>query len=187
MKQQSGRAVTEANNLEVKTQEDYEKATAVLGKIKTAQKLIKANRDTVLKPILEAEKAERARWKPIEQEIEQAEVIVKQKMLGYVNRIEQEAREKERKVQIQIKTGKIRPETALKKLENVQQAPKTVSADTGSAQVKKVRTVKIIQSDLIPDQYWTLNEVLIRKDALAGVQIPGVEVVEENSIAGMSR
>lgn len=188
MQQQGGKAVAEANALEVTTPEQYEAASGLLTRIKSAAKMIKAEMDKVLQPILEAEKAERNRWRPIMTQAADAEATVKMKMLVYVNETERLAKEKEAKIQADLEAGKIKkPETALKKAEAIQQAPETVRTETGASQVKKVKVVRINNPDLVPDKYWVMNEVLIRKEALAGVEIPGVEVALENSIAGLSR
>lgn len=189
MQQQSRKAIEQAESLEVKTPEQYNVATELLVKIKTVAKMVKTEQDKMLKPILEAEKVERARWKPVLTEAQQAEAMIKEKMLAYVNETERLARQKEDEIRRKMEEGKIKkPETALKQMEQVEQAPQAVKPTTGGAsQVRKVRVVKITNPDEVPDQYWILNEVMIRRDALAGTEIPGVQVVEENTIAGISR
>jgi len=37
------------------------------------------------------------------------------------------------------------------------------------------RDIEITDADKIPKEYWIVDEVMVRKDALAGKQIPGVK------------
>lgn len=184
---QSGKALAAANSLVIETKAEYEQASELLGKIKTAVKWVQNEANKMLIPLKEALKVEKERWDPVIKEAEQAEGVVKTKMLAYINKVEQEARAKEAKIQKDLEAGRIKPETAMKKAEAVETVQARTVSDTGGAQVVKVRKVRIFDPLLVPDEYWMLDEVRIRKNALAGVVIPGVEVTTENSISGLSK
>jgi DNA integrity scanning protein DisA with diadenylate cyclase activity len=49
-----------------------------------------------------------------------------------------------------------------------------IAADLESGKIKKL--------ELVPDQYLIVDMVAVRRDALAGIQIPGVEVYEEETV-----
>lgn len=185
MKKQAGTAVEVATRLEVKDDATYEEATGVLGKIKTAIKLVKEKRDEVLEPAKAVVKAETARWAPVIAEAEEAERIVKSKMLAFVNERQRLQQIEEAKIQAKVEAGRLKPETAVARMAQVAEAPKQVTTDTGAkSQVRKHKVVNVVDANLVPDMYWTLDNVAIRRDALAGLVIPGVEVREENIIAG---
>lgn len=187
-KEQASKAIQAATELTVETDEQYQSATELLTKIKKVQKLIQAEADKVIKPAKEIVKIETAKWKPILDEASEAESIVKRKMIAYVDAKEEEQRAKEREIQRKLEAGRIKPETALKKAEQIDAAPKKVeSVNGGASVVTKIKKVHIVNPDLVPDEYWVLDEVKIRKVALAGVEIPGVEVRLETNIAGSAR
>lgn len=183
VKRQTTIATQQATDLVVKTEEDYAVASDLLGKIKKVQKLVKQEKDKVLGPLLEAERAERGRWKPVEEDAANAESIIKNKMVTFVNQKEAQRQKEEAKIQEKLETGKISMDKAATQMEKVTQAPSQVGAST----VRKVRNVYVVDEALIPRQYLQVDMVKVRKDALAGVTIPGVEVREENSIASSAR
>jgi len=90
-----------------------------------------------------------------------------------------------------LEAGKIKKvETAVKKIEALPEVQKTVSTATSSLQMKKRKVAKIVNLELIPDKYWEVNEVAVRRDALElekmGMpQIPGVEIAEESSLSSI--
>ena len=190
VKRQTAIATQQAEAVVIKTDEDYTKASELLSKIKTVQKMVKQESDKVLEPLRESKRqaqqamdAENSRWEPIITDSKRAEMTIKQKMVQYVDKKEFEVRQKEVKIQQQVEEGKISIDKASTKMAKIEQAPQSV---TGS-QVRKVRNVYVVDEALVPKQYWALDMIKVRKDAMAGVNIPGVEVREETSIAGSSR
>lgn len=187
VKAQSSKATFAANLLEIETQEDLQKAAELLTKIKTVQKIVKTEKDKVLKPLLEATKAERARWEPIEEDTENAERTVKTKMSVYQMEAERKAREEEAKIQKQLEEGKIKKaETAIKKIDQIEQPKANISTKTGAVQFRKIQKCRITNIDIIPDEYWEVNESRVRQAVLAGNEVPGAESYEELVPAGLS-
>ena len=185
VKKQVSVATKKAMDTKVDSDVAYNSATELLSNIKKVSKLIKQEKDKVLKPLLEATKAERERWKPLEDDTTSAEAILKGKMISYVDEQEAKARKEEERIQKELEAGKIKkPETAAKKIDKVEQAPKTVVSKTGMSSVKKIQTVQIVDETKVPREYLMLDMVAIRRDALAGKEIPGVEVVEKTNISG---
>ena len=43
--------------------------------------------------------------------------------------------------------------------------------------------MRIIDREKIPHEYWIVDEAKVKKVALAGIEIPGVEIYEETEIA----
>mgnify|MGYP001561248910 CR=1 FL=1 len=73
-------------------------------------------------------------------------------------------------------------ETAERKLDEIQKTEKTVHTDHGSVQFRKIKKIRIVDENLIPDKYWVPDNVLIRKDLLAGIPVNGCEVYEEEIV-----
>ena len=74
-------------------------------------------------------------------------------------------------------------ETASKKIEEVK-VEKTVEADKGKATFVIRREVVIVNEKDLPREYLIPDMVKIRRDALTGVKIAGVEVREVKTVAG---
>lgn len=190
VKRQTTIATQQASEVVIKTDDDYEKASTLLSKIKTVQAMVKKESGKILEPLRESKRqaqqamdAENARWEPILEDAKSAEMMVKQKMVQYVDKKEFEARQKEVKIQQQLEDGEIDMEKASVKMDKIVQAPQSVAG----SQVRKVRNVYVVDEALVPKKYWSLNMVQVRADALAGFEIPGVIVKEETSIAGSAR
>lgn len=198
LRNQSGKALKEAEALVIETPEEYAGASELLVRIKTAVKIITEARDKVLGPILLAEKEERARWKPVLDEASIAEGTTKRKMLDYVAETDRKARAEEAKIRKDMEDGKIKkPETAVRKAEAIERPPEQVKTFTGQSQVRTVRTMKIVDENLIPREYLVPDLVAIRKAVLGftlpdgtktvPIDVPGVQVVEEKTISGITR
>lgn len=180
-KGQVTKALSAAQDLVVKTDEDLAKASELRSKIKQAQKWITGVKDQVLKPLLQAVSAERARWKPMEDNLIDALGVVNQKMVAYNNAKEEAAREEEARIKREFEKGNIKkPETAVKKIENIDRPVSTV----GTSQFKKIKKVRVVDESKIPDKYWVLDMVRINADAKAGLLTSGVEVYEETITSG---
>lgn len=159
-------------------------ATELLAKIKTVGRMVKTEKDKVLAPLLEATKAERARWAPIEDDLENAEGNLKQKMIVFQNMEQKKARDEEARIQLQLETGRIKESTAIKKMEQVEAPVTSVQAKTGGAQFRTVTKVRVIDESLIPREFLVVDEVKLRKAVLEGQLVPGAESYQETEVAG---
>ena len=179
VKTQVNKSISTAQQLTIKTKEDLEGATVVLSKIKSVGKLIQQKKESITKPLNEALKNARDLFRPLEESWEEAERIVKQKMVVFQVAEEKKVEKKEEKIAEKVDAGKITFEQASVKLEKIDK-PETQIGNTIFKTIKKV----IIKDEAkLPREYLLPNEVLIRKDALAGKEIAGVEVIEEKIVA----
>lgn len=181
---QVSKAEAAANALQIKTVEDLTVATELLGKIKTVGRMITSKKEGITKPANEALKNVRAFFAPIERQWEAAERIVKDKMVDYQSRQLAKAAKKTEVIEQKVEAGKMNFEKATEKIEAVT-PQKNVTTDAGAAQFRTVKEVVIDDETLIPREYLMLDMVKIRKVALAGVGIPGVRVVEKQTVAGI--
>lgn len=186
IKAQASKAEAAANALAIKTDEDLSSATELLGKIKTVGKMISSKKLSITKPLNEALKNIRAFFSPLEEQWEKAEQIVKVKMIDYQNKKMAKAAAEEKKVEKKVAEGKLSFEKAAEKIEAV--APqKNITTESGAAQFRTVKEVVIDNETLIPREYFVVDLVKVRKVALAGVNIPGVRIVEKQVVAGIVR
>lgn len=196
VKQQSNKALEAAQGLTISSPEEMTVATDHLSKMKTVAKMIKDRKEAITKPLSEALNSARDLFKPIEANLAEAERIVKSKMVTYQTKVEADAEAERLRLAKRVEKGTMKPETAVRKMEEIVEAPKSVQGKTGAMafrNVKKVRFVdlatlkgpEIIQLAL--GGYLSWNEPLARKEALAGKAIPGAEVYEEKVVASSSR
>jgi hypothetical protein len=92
-------------------------------------------------------------------------------------------KEEEAKIAEKLEQGKIKTETAVKRMEKLPEAPKTINTGASKLQLKKRKVAEITEPNLVPKEYWVIDEVRVRKDALDreknGLpQIPGVIIKE---------
>jgi len=176
---------TAANALIIKTNEDLTNAVSMLSNIGKVLDKVTEEKEKVTKPLNEVLKAERARWKPIETACETAMESINKKMSAFRNAVEAAIRLKEAAIEKKVENGQLSATTASRKLETLETGRPQASVSTTAGRIvwRTGKKVEIVDINLIPKAYWLPNEVLIRKDALAGTVIPGVRVVEETTPA----
>lgn len=194
-----------ANELIIASPEDYAKGADIIAKLKESGSKIKEIKESITKPLNDALKNTREMFKPIEMDHEQAEATVKSKLLSYKAEQDKLAREEEAKIarklaeeqaklNAKVAAGEITAEKAEEKLfkklekaeektENIARVDNTTKGKFGSIQTRKVKKVRIIDVNLVPRQYLIVDEVAVRRDALSGIAISGVEVYEEETLA----
>ncbi len=155
--------------------------------VKMLGKFIKQKKDEYVAPAKAIIETAKEQYDPYIRMCEKAETGLKDMAVKF--HVAQEAKRKvdEAKIISKVESGYIKPETAVTKIETLQEVQKTVRTDKGSGlSFSKIKKVTIEKPDLIPDEYWIIDEVRVRKEALQkdkeGLeQIPGVVITEEVS------
>lgn len=181
LKSQVSKAETAALALKIESQEDYEKGVDIGVKLKQVGKAVKQQKELITRPLNDALKAARDFFNPIESQFDSAELIVKNKLLAYKRKKDEEARIEEERLAARVEKGTMKIETAEKKIDAIERVENTTRGKVGELQVRKLKKVRITDEALIPRSYLVPDLVLIRKDALAGVVIAGTEVYEDES------
>lgn len=159
----------------IRSQPDLEGAIVTLGKIALLKKALKQKKDGVLIPLNTALKNVRELFAPTEYKINEAEAGLKQKMLAYQQSLEVKVEAKQQEIVEKVEAGELSIEKAAPKLEKLEQQTKV-------APTRTYRDIEVVDNDQIPDRYWVVDIVAVRRDALAGVEVPGVKVVEKTTI-----
>jgi hypothetical protein len=169
--------------VEVKDEEGLKAVAEKIKIVKDAGKFFRAELEKYSKPAKEIIKTAQDRFLPLENECKDAEEVLKRKANDYLQSVEVERRRQEDIIAKKVEKGQLKETTAIKKLDELGEEKKTVKSEGATLQRRTVRVVKIIDSSLIPDEYWVVDEVKVKKCALAGLQIPGVIITEESQIA----
>lgn len=180
------RAMVEATT--VNTPEDLEAISDKIKNVKEILKIIKAEKEKFVAPAKQIIEEARTKYDPYIKDCDNAELVLKSKATAYMVAQEVIRKEEEDKIAKKLEDGKIKTETAVKRIEKLPEAPKNVQTEKSGLQLRKRKVAVIQDPNLIPDEYWVIDEVKVRKDALDreknGLpQIPGVIITEEASSA----
>jgi len=170
-------ALSKKTIFKITSQEKLREANQGLADLKVFKKFIQENKDKIVKPITLALKNARDLFRPIEEKIDNAEQSVKTEILAYKKVVDEAIEKQKEKIEKAVENGETTFEKASEKIE-------TIEDKVSGFKTRKIKEVEIIDEKKIPAEYWEINMVLLRRDALAGKDIPGVKV-EEREIAIM--
>lgn len=150
--------------------------------VKILLKFIKGEKDKLVGPAkaIIAEAGEK--YDPYIKKCQNAEETLKERAKKYMLQKEAKRQEEEKRIAARVEKGTMKTETAIKKLETLDEVPKTVRTDTGSGlRMSKRRVAEISDPNLVPKEYWIIDEVRVRREALERdkqnlPQIPGIVV-----------
>jgi len=169
--------VKKAKALVISTPKELTKAVSILSELNIANDKITEEKEKVTKPLNEALKAERSRWKPMEIILETAITAIRQKMSSYQTEIAKKQKEEEAKVAEQLAKGEISFDEATKAI--VLPDNEGIETKAGTVKFRTVQVLKVVDISLIPDEYWEIMESKLLADLKAGKTIAGVELEEQ--------
>ena len=153
--------------------------------IKTLCKAITAQKEKFTLPAKEIIANANEKFDPYIKACKNAEEVLKLRAVKYHNEQEAKRIADEKKLADKVDSGYMKSETAVKKMEAMPEVQKTVTTQSSGLRFTKRKVAVIFDLSLIPKEYWVVDEVKVRKEALAGVMIPGVKVEEQTSSASV--
>jgi len=171
--------ITKAENLTIATQEDLITATSVLSELNRAKDAIILEREKVTRPLLDALNAERARWKPQETKLDNLITKIRGAMTTFQTALIAKQRLQEEAIAKKVESGAIKPETAIRRLGQIEDVDKRVETASGSVSFKTVMRFEVVDIDAVPNEYLLVNEVKVRQTLKEGKAIPGIREFEE--------
>lgn len=185
-------AIEQVRSVEITDDASLTAGTEMLANVKKLAKFVTQEKEKITKPMNEALKAARALFAGPEKLLIDAESTLKGKIITYTNEVERKRREAEAKIAARVEKGTMKAETALGKIADLEVEKKAVHTEAGSAKISVVRKVRfqpIMELDstaiakLARGGYLVWDEVKARKDALAGIEVPGAEVYEDKQVS----
>jgi hypothetical protein len=169
---------TQASNLAITTPEALTEATSILSTLNTQKDNIEALKAKVLDPLNAARKAEIARWKPALDKLESAIASIRSQMSQYATQQANTLKAQEEAIAARIAPGRgnYTLDTAVKKLDELEKTPDIVETAQGSVTFRPIQRLKITNRNLIPDEYWIVDETAILADLKAGLKVAGAEL-----------
>lgn len=167
-------------------------AAEIRKNIKEMGKRVKAEKEKATKPLKDVLDTVKGWFSPIEDNYKEAETLITSKMTKYQQEVEEKRVKAEKIAQDKIdaekaklEAGKIdetQYEKALEKAETKLEKVEEVTTKTKDFHTRAIKKMRIVDESLLPRKYLSPNEVLIRKDILAGVEIPGAELYEDKTL-----
>lgn len=171
--------IQEAESITVLTSEsDVIHATEVLSKLNKTLDRVDEEKSKILDPLKEAAKAEKARWEPIETAFKGAVDRLRGMLSKYQTEKIKKQKEDEAKILERTKEGRgnFTPETAIRKLGEVDAPVAKVQTEEGGLSFRPKDTLKITDETLIPRKYLVVNESMLLTDLKSGLTVPGAEI-----------
>lgn len=178
LKEEVSPVIAKALEITIKGKEDMVTATDYLSKLNKIADRIKEEKDKVLGPLNEARKAEMARWKPVEIMYEKGIEYIRHAMSDYQTLEVKRQREEEAKLAARIGEGKgkIKFETAMRKMNEIEKPEDNVVTDSGSIKFRETKVLKIVNEKIIPREYLLVDERKVTEALKAGVTVAGCEL-----------
>ena len=173
--------VLQAQEVKIKNQDDMKVAVDILSKLNKWNDSIIEDREKITKPLNEALKEVRAKYKPLEKTLEQAIEIVRNEMSVYQTAEVKRVQKEQDAIANRIREGKggLKIETAMRKLDEIDGVADKVESDSGIVKFRNDKILKIVDISKIPDKYFDLNESALLKDLKAGVIVDGAELEDK--------
>jgi hypothetical protein len=179
VKSQTTKAFQVVENLQIKNSKELEVAKKILVNLGTLKKFILEKKNKLIVPAKAIIDEAKKLYQPFEEKITEADGIVRQKMLDY-NDILKAEEDKSRTNLENIASQKNGSET---KIEKAVAKTEAIVEKREAIPTRKIRDIEIVDESQIPERYWVLDRVAIRKDAVDNsIAIPGIKVVEKEII-----
>lgn len=169
--------VAKAQALTIKDEKSMTGGAELLSTLNLRLDKIVEEKEKITKPLNEALKVERARWKPFETVLDEAITLIRKKMGTYQTEQKRLADEEEARIAARVGEGKghLKAETAVRQMEDIDRPAGAVTAASGMVKFKTVKVFEVMDLALVPIEYHVADEVAIRKAMNAGIELPGVK------------
>ena len=170
--------VARAQTIEIESAEDMIEATEILSQVNKRLDQMKAEKEKVLAPLREAANAEKARWKPLEDMFTPLVLRLRGLMGNYQTMMLKKQAEEQMKIASRIGDGKgkLKVETAIKKLGEMETVDAKIETEVGGLSFREKKQLKIVDIKLIPEQYWIVDEDAVFTALKEGTDVPGAEI-----------
>lgn len=173
---------TQAQQLSITNDEQMREATVMLSTVNKQADIIKDFKEKVTKPLNQALRAERARWKPLEDQLASATKVIRTAMIVYQTAMTKKAEAEKEKIVARIGEGKgkIKVTTAAGKLAEVATPDKLVSTDEGAVSFVTDYEIEIEDPRKVPLEFLDISvrKADVKRAVKAGQTIPGLIIKE---------
>ncbi len=172
-------AVAKAEKIVViKTDVELEQASEVLSQLNQYNDGLKAEKKKMTAPANDTLKAIKAFFAPIEDRVVPKIDAIRGAMSAYQTEKANRTREEEAKIASRIGEGKgkLKFETAVKQMGELDKPLEKVTTASGSLQFREDKKLKIVDASLIPREYLIVNESKVLEALKAGIEVKGATI-----------
>lgn len=159
----------------VKSAKDAEGRYTMLTEVRSREKEIETAKGLLVNPLKDTVKNIQAMFKPLEEDIEESKKLLKDSLTDWDKEVKEKEAKKQDEIMEKVASGEITEEKASKKLEVSETKATALPTTTVSKMV-------IENPELVPDAYWVIDEVKLRKDLLAGIVVSGAKIIKEKVV-----
>lgn len=173
--------ISQAESLVIDNARTMEQAVEYLSQANKFLDAVVEDKEKLTKPINQVLKDIRAKYKPLETGLEGVISMLRSKMTRYQTDAEAKRIEDEEAIANRVGNGKgkIKVETAVRKIDELDTVESKVEGASGSVSFRKVRKFEVINVAMLPSDYIMADEVAIREAMKAGKELPGVRYYDE--------
>lgn len=154
-------------------------AVELLSSLNRIKDDITAQKELITRPLLDKLAEERAKWKPKELKLEAVITKIRTALTVYQTELVAKQRAEQEAIAKRLEEGKINPDTAIKRMQKVEEVQNTVESNTGKITFKTVTTFTVADWKQVPEEYLLLNETKVREILKSGIKVPGLEYKDE--------
>jgi hypothetical protein len=164
------------NNLSITDKESLTDATELLSQANRYLDSVVEWKEKKTKPLNQALRVIRLETKPLETKLESIIASIRGKMGSYQAQVIKDRLEAEKKIADRIGEGKgkLKLDTAINKIGQLEEVENKVEAEAGSVTFVEQQQFEIMDTTMIPNEYMLPNEPKIRLAMKAGIKVAGV-------------
>lgn len=180
IKKEASPAIKAAETIEISA-ETMPEATSLLSVLNRAKDAMTTSKELLTKPLNTALKEIRSRYKPIEEQLDDAIGLIRGKMSKYQTDYKALADAEAAKIAARVAPGRgnLSAETATKKIEEIAKPDKEVHTDAGSVEFVSIKKFEVVDFAALPNDYKLVNDMAIRNAMRQGIQLLGVRYYTE--------
>lgn len=169
--------VAKAENHKIETEKDLAEAVSMLSQMNKYGDSIKEEKEKITKPARAIINAESKRWKPLEDMYDRGISILRRSMSDYQTKKVAAADKQAADIAKRVGEGKgkLKPETAVRKMEEIETPSKEVATTEGLVQFREVKKYRLLDIKKVPFEFLVPNDAAIGKAMKEGTELPGIE------------
>jgi len=171
--------INKAQELRIKDDETMKISVEFLSILNKENDRLVEDREKLTKPLNEALKGIRAKYRPATDILTGAIDIIRSKMSDYQTAIVLKRKQKENDIANKISEGKLSIEKGVSKLDSLQVINNKTETENGSVKFRTDYILEVVNKEEIPLIYLEVNESSVIKALKEGINVPGAKLVEK--------
>lgn len=172
----------QTKNIEIKNADDLSNAVGLLSVLNKNLDMVTAYEEKKTKNWKAKIKAITDQTGPVKRTLKSRVEYVRNCIGAYQTMAERKALTEETKIADKMLTGKLKPETATKKLATIEKPESKIETANGSVTFATLQRLKITDRESVPMDFWEINEKKLLDALKGGMQIPGAELEDYKSV-----